>query len=112
MAMGMSPRRVGKRGPAGLEVGREKGGGKNMRKVLSKVGQSTLEYVIVLTAIVAAILFAATQFIKPGVNRIYDETGTKLNDTATVFANKIGISLNTTGAAAGAAASGASGSGV
>ncbi len=79
------------------ESRREKGGGRNMRKVLSKVGQSTLEYVIVLTAIVAAILFAATQFIKPGVNRIYDETGTKLNDTATVFANKVGISLNVTG---------------
>lgn len=63
-----------------------------MRKVLGKSGQSTLEYVIVLTAIVAAILFAATQFIKPGVNRIYGETGSKLNDTGYIFGNKVGIS--------------------
>ncbi|MDD5019655.1 MAG: hypothetical protein PHH75_00705 [Candidatus Omnitrophica bacterium] len=82
-----------------------------MRKVLSKAGQSTLEYVIVLTAIVAAILFAATQFIKPGVNRIYDETGQKLNDTGTIFANKVGMSLSglsgTTGGTTGGTSGGA-----
>ncbi|MFA5039179.1 MAG: hypothetical protein WC732_05825 [Candidatus Omnitrophota bacterium] len=65
-----------------------------MKKVLSRSGQSTLEYVIVLTAIVAAILFAATQFIKPGVNKIFSETGYKLNDTSDVFMNKVGISRN------------------
>ena len=65
-----------------------------MKKVLSRSGQSTLEYVIVLTAIVAAILFAATQFIKPGVNKIFGEAGGRLNNSGDVFTNKIGISMN------------------
>lgn len=30
-------------------------------------GQSTLEYVLVLTAIIAGIIFAATTFVKPRV---------------------------------------------
>jgi len=34
-----------------------------------KKGQSILEYVIVLTAIVACIIWAATQFIGPAVNQ-------------------------------------------
>lgn len=34
---------------------------------MRRKGQSTLEYVIILTTIIAAILFAATQFIKPRV---------------------------------------------
>lgn len=35
--------------------------------MLRKKGQSTLEYVIILTAIVAGILFAAVTFLKPKV---------------------------------------------
>ena len=35
-------------------------------------GQSTLEYIVVLTAIIAAILFAATKFIKPRVQNSLD----------------------------------------
>ena len=68
-----------------------------MKKVLSKVGQSTLEYVIVLTAIVAAILFAATQFIKPSVNNVYGEAGKTLNASGGIFSSNIGgnISMGT-----------------
>jgi len=35
--------------------------------MLRKKGQSTLEYVIILTAIVAGIIYAATKFVKPKV---------------------------------------------
>lgn len=62
-----------------------------MKKVLKKAGQSTLEYVIVLTAIVAAILFAASQFIKPGVNKVYGDVGNSLNSSGDFFTNHIGI---------------------
>ncbi|MFH0940750.1 MAG: hypothetical protein V1840_02715 [Candidatus Omnitrophota bacterium] len=78
-----------------------------MKKVFSKVGQSTLEYVIVLTAIVAAILFAAAQFIKPSVNKVYRDAGTTLNASGTLFTNAIGGGLNLTGGATGGAAAGA-----
>jgi len=51
-----------------------------MRK---KNGQSILEYVIVLTVIVAAIAFAARTFIGPGVNTaIQNSSTTVTNATA------------------------------
>jgi type II secretory pathway component PulF len=82
-----------------------------MKKVLGRVGQSTLEYVIVLTAIVAAILFAASQFIKPSVNKVYQEAGTTMNASSTLFSNAIGGGLNlstsSTGATTGSATTGA-----
>lgn len=80
-----------------------------MKKVFGKVGQSTLEYVIVLTAIVAAILFAATQFIKPSVNKVYNDAGKTLNASGTLFANAVGAGLNITGGATAGAAGGAAG---
>ena len=82
-----------------------------MKKVFGKVGQSTLEYVIVLTAIVAAILFAAAQFIKPSVNKIYGDAGTTLNSSGTLFGSSVGSGGATGGAAAGAAAGAGAGAG-
>jgi len=38
-----------------------------MLKVKYKKAQSTLEYIVVLTAVVAVIIYAATTFIKPAV---------------------------------------------
>jgi len=35
--------------------------------MLKKKGQSTLEYLLVLTAIIGAIIIAATKFVKPQV---------------------------------------------
>ncbi|MFH0763262.1 MAG: hypothetical protein V1925_05185 [Candidatus Omnitrophota bacterium] len=43
-----------------------------------KKGQSTLEYVLVLTAIVAAIIFAATKFIKPRVEESLDHVSQEM----------------------------------
>lgn len=37
-----------------------------------KKGQSTLEYVIIITAIVAGIIFAATKYLKPRVQNAMD----------------------------------------
>lgn len=63
---------------------------KQMKKALREAGQSTLEYVIVLTAIVAAILFAASQFIKPSVNKVYSDAGNTINRSGTLFGNSVG----------------------
>jgi len=38
-----------------------------MRRRLNKKGQSTLEYVIIWTAIVGSILIAANNFIRPAI---------------------------------------------
>ena len=46
-----------------------------MRKLQRKRGQSTVEYVIVFTAIAAAIIFAAVNIIKPAVNSTYNQAG-------------------------------------
>ena len=64
-----------------------------MRKALNRVGQSTLEYVIVLTAIVAAILFAAIQFLRPSVNRVYSDASQTMNASGTLFTNSIGAGI-------------------
>jgi hypothetical protein len=79
-----------------------------MKKVLGKIGQSTLEYVIVLTAIVAAILFAAANLIKPNVNRLYGDAGNKIGSTGALFANSVGI---TTAPGAGTTGGGTTGGG-
>lgn len=49
-----------------------------MRK--SKTGQSTLEYVIILAAIVGAIIFIATTVMKPKLQSSYETLGTKMED--------------------------------
>ena len=50
-------------------------GGENMFK---KKGQSTLEYVIILTAIIAAIVFAAATFLKPRVESSLDHVSDQM----------------------------------
>lgn len=47
-----------------------------------KSGQSVLEYVIVLTAIIAIIILAATNLIKPAVNRAMEEAASSINNAA------------------------------
>lgn len=68
-----------------------------MKKLLCKAGQSTMEYVIVLTAIIAAILFAAVTFIKPSVNRVYNESSSRMEGASVAFLNKLGGPVNITG---------------
>lgn len=45
--------------------------------VRRRKGQSTLEYIIVLTAIIGAIIAAATAIIRPKVNDIFNHVGTQ-----------------------------------
>jgi len=52
-----------------------------------KRGQSTLEYIIVFTAIVAGILLIAYNTLKPGLQKVYDQSNTELDEAATRFGN-------------------------
>lgn len=45
----------------------------------SQKGQMIIEYVVVFTVIVAVIIFAATAFIKPSVNKLFQDTATAIN---------------------------------
>lgn len=46
--------------------------------MLKRKGQSVLEYVIILTAILAAIIFGAQQFLKPKVENSLDHVTTQM----------------------------------
>ncbi len=48
----------------------------------TKRGQSVLEYVIVLTAIIAIIIWAATNLIKPAVNQMMTNAAGAINRAA------------------------------
>lgn len=50
-----------------------------------KRGQSTLEYIIVFTAVVAGILLVAYSTLKPGLQQVYTQSNTELNDAADRF---------------------------
>ncbi len=54
-----------------------------------KKAQSTLEYIIALTAIVGVILYAAIYWIKPAVNKTITDSNTALNKTADQFTAKV-----------------------
>jgi uncharacterized protein (UPF0333 family) len=47
--------------------------------MLKKKGQSTLEYVLVLTAIIAAVIIAANSFIQPRVRTSLDHVTNQMN---------------------------------
>lgn len=73
-------------------------GVKGMKRTKNKRGQSTVEYVIVFTAIAAALIYAATQVIQPTVNQIYTDAGQSINQSGSYFAQNIGFGLlNQTG---------------
>ena len=48
----------------------------------SKKGQMLIEYAVMFTVIVAAIIYASTIFIKPALNRFFNTTA-KVIDNAT-----------------------------
>ncbi|MFA6217551.1 MAG: hypothetical protein WDL87_07905 [Candidatus Omnitrophota bacterium] len=47
--------------------------------VSKKKGQSTLEYVLILTAVIAGIIFATTQFIQPRVQSSVNHVTNQMN---------------------------------
>lgn len=65
-----------------------------MRRVRNKKGQSTVEYVIVFTAIAAAIIFAATSIIQPAVNQTYSQAGNSITKGGTYFSDNIGFNFH------------------
>ena len=48
----------------------------------NKRGQSILEYVIVLTVVVAAIAYGAGQFLKPAVQNTTSDAATSVGDAS------------------------------
>ena len=48
----------------------------------SKVAQSTLEYILILTAIVGVIIFAAAKFIKPNVTAALENANKVITNAA------------------------------
>jgi uncharacterized protein (UPF0333 family) len=48
--------------------------------MLRKKAQSTLEYILVFTAIIAAIIFAATKFIQPRVQSSLDHVANEMEE--------------------------------
>lgn len=48
--------------------------------MFKKSGQSTLEYVLILTAIVGAIIITATKFVKPKVEGSVEHVSTQMED--------------------------------
>ena len=61
-----------------------------MRRHLNRKGQSTLEYVIIWTAIIAAILVAANTFLRPAIEGAVDTTSTKITDEVADLVSGIG----------------------
>lgn len=54
-------------------------------------GQSTLEYILVIAAILAAVIAAAGLLIKPAVNNMLNESGSGITEAAKKV--KIGLGL-------------------
>lgn len=48
----------------------------------NKKAQSTLEYILVLSAIVGVIIWAAAQIVKPKVERAFTDVKTSIESTA------------------------------
>jgi Flp pilus assembly pilin Flp len=58
-------------------------GGENMLR--SKKGQSTMEYIVLFAAVVAAILAFAYTSLRGGVKNVMTQSGQKINDAADNF---------------------------
>jgi uncharacterized protein (UPF0333 family) len=56
-----------------------------MLKMANKKAQSTLEYIIVLTAIIGLIIYAAVNWIRPAVNNSLDNASAAIRTAADKF---------------------------
>jgi len=61
-----------------------------MRRLFNKKGQSTLEYVIIWTAIVGAILIAANSFLKPAIEGAIGKTSDKITQDVEKLVSEAG----------------------
>ena len=76
----------GRIGSAGVPL--SAGGGENML-LRKKKGQSTMEYIVLFAAVVAAILAFAYTSLRGGVKRVLDESGNKIDSAADRFSRNI-----------------------
>jgi len=51
--------------------------------------QMVIEYVIVFTVIVAVIIFASNYFIRPSVNKLFEDTAGAINHISDDFVNNV-----------------------
>lgn len=79
-----------KRGPAFFIYTNQIKGGENMRRLRNKKGQSTLEYVIIWTAIVLAILLAAKAYMNTMVNSVLTSASGKVQQETADLVGGIG----------------------
>lgn len=63
----------------------------------NKKAQSTLEYITVFTAIVAAIVILAYAKLQPAVNSMLDASAQKITDAAAQFKGNAAVTTGTTG---------------
>ena len=52
-------------------------------------GQMTVEYTVMFVAIIAAIIYAATNVVRPSVNRFFDTTGNVIDKATDEVSNSI-----------------------
>ena len=60
-----------------------------MRSRRRKNGQSTLEYILVIAAILVVVILAATQFISPAVSNTMSQAGTTINGAVTQLGTRV-----------------------
>ncbi|MFC1708473.1 Flp family type IVb pilin [Candidatus Omnitrophota bacterium] len=55
----------------------------------SQSGQVLIEYVVMFTVIVIAIIFAATKFIQPSMNNLFEKTGDAIDNIEVEFSGVV-----------------------
>ena len=63
--------------------------GKTIRTRTGRQGQSTLEYMLVLAAVLLALIAAATNLINPAAKRTLEESANVINAAASQIQNKL-----------------------
>ena len=54
-------------------------------------GQSTLEYILVLAAILVAVIIGANTLVKTGVNNVMTDSGNVIKDSTANMKSKLGL---------------------
>jgi len=54
-------------------------------------GQSTLEYLLVIAAVLAAVIVAASQFMKPAVNKMLEDSKTTIESASGKLRSGLGL---------------------
>ena len=54
-------------------------------------GQSTLEYILVVAAVLGVIIVAATALVGPGVNSVMNESGSTMSEAAKKVKTRLGL---------------------